>query len=218
MNSISAGDKIKIPLIKAYNSVFHYDLIALSETNLNATIHNEEILVEGFSKEIFRNDHPSGDKQGGVCIYFKENLPIKRRKALEIMQETIVCEISLRHKKIFFVAVYRSPNQTNDEFEVFYNKLQDTLDKIKDAKPHSTILTGDFNCRSTQFWPGDIDSLKGIALDELIDSNNMTQLIDQPTNLEPRGITCVDLIITDHPNLFVDYGIHSSLTIVVITK
>ena len=107
--------------------------------------------------------------------------------------------------------MYRSPNQTNDQFEVFYNKLQDTLDQIKDAKPHCTILTGDFNCRSTQFWPGDTDSLKGIALDELIESNNMTQLIDQPTNLEPRGISCVDLIITDQPNLFVDYGIHSSL-------
>ena len=39
----------------------------------------------------------------------------------------------------------------------------------------------------------------------------MTQLIDQPTNLESRGISCVDLIITDQPNLFIDYGIHSSL-------
>ena len=63
MNSICARDKIKIPLIEAYNSVLHYDLIALSETNLNGSIHNEEILVEGFIKEIFRNDHPSGDKR-----------------------------------------------------------------------------------------------------------------------------------------------------------
>ena len=39
----------------------------------------------------------------------------------------------------------------------------------------------------------------------------MTQLIDQPTNLGLRGISCVDLIITDQPNLFVDYRIHSSL-------
>ena len=138
----------------------------ISETNLNATVHNEEILIEGFIKEIFRNDYPSGDKQGGVCIYFEENLPVKRRKDLEIMQETIVCEISLRCKKHFFVAMYRSPNQTNDEFEAFYNNLQYTLDQIKNAKPHCTILTGDFNCRSTQFWPGDIDLLKGIALDE----------------------------------------------------
>ena len=39
----------------------------------------------------------------------------------------------------------------------------------------------------------------------------MTQLIDQPTDIEPRGILCVDLIVTDQPNLFIDHGIHSSL-------
>ena len=71
LSSSCARDKIKIPLIEAYNSVFHYDLIASSETNLNATVHNEKILIEGFSKEIFRNDHPSGDKQGGFCIYLR---------------------------------------------------------------------------------------------------------------------------------------------------
>ena len=98
-------------------------------------------------------------------------------------------------------ALYRSPNKSNEDFEEFYHKLQDTLDQIKDLKPHCTILTGDFNCRTKQFWPGDIDSPKGIALDELIESNNMTQLIDQPTNLESRGISCVDLIITDQPDL-----------------
>ena len=67
------------------------------------------------------------------------------------------------------------------------------------------------NCRSKQFWSDDIDSLKRVALDELIESNNLTQLIDQPTNFEPRGKSCVDLIITDQQNLLVDYGIHSSL-------
>ena len=34
---------------------------------------------------------------------------------------------------MFLVAMYRLPNQTNDEFEAFYNKLQDTLDQIKGA-------------------------------------------------------------------------------------
>ena len=36
----------------------------------------------------------------------------------------------------------------------------------------------------------------------------MTQLIDQPTNIEPRGISCVNLIVT---NLFIHDGIQSSL-------
>ena len=39
----------------------------------------------------------------------------------------------------------------------------------------------------------------------------MTQLIDQPTNIEPSGISCVDLIVIDQPNLLIDHGIHSSL-------
>ena len=48
-------------------------------------------------------------------------------------------------------------------------------------------------------------------MDQLFESNNLTQLIHQPTNIEPRDTSCVDLIATDQPNLFVDYGIHSSL-------
>ena len=138
--------KIKTALIEAYNSVFPYDLIALSDTNLYGTIHNEEKLIEGFSQEIFCTDHRSGDRQGGVCVHFKENLPMKCRKDLEIMQETIVCEMSLRCQKMFFVAMYRSPNQPNDEIEVLCNKPQDSLDQIKNEKPHCTILAGDFNC------------------------------------------------------------------------
>ena len=103
MNGIIARDKIKIPLIEAYNSIFHHDIIALSETIINNSLQDEDIFIEGFSKEIFRSDHPSGNKKGGVCIYFKETLPIKRRKDLESMQETVVTEIILRPKEYFLL-------------------------------------------------------------------------------------------------------------------
>ena len=211
LNSILTRNKIKISLIEAYNSVFHYDLFAISESLLNDSIKDDEIHIEGFSKEIFRSDHPSGKKVGGVCLYFKENLPIKRRKDLEFLQETVISELSLGRKKIFFIVAYRSPNQTNDEFDIFHEKLQDILDSVKDEKPQCIILTGDLNCRSNQWWPGDTNTTEGIALDALLESNDLTQLIDQPTNIESRGVSCVDLIITDQPNLLVDYGIHSSL-------
>ena len=88
-------------LIEAYNSVFHYDIIALSETYLNESIKDEGIRTEGYSREIFRSDHPNGKKEGGICLHFKENFPIKRRKDLEITQETVICEISIRRKKYF---------------------------------------------------------------------------------------------------------------------
>ena len=46
---------------------------------------------------------------------------------------------------------------------------------------------GNVNSLTKQFWQGDTDSPEAIALDELIESNNMTQFIDQSTNLESRG-------------------------------
>ena len=42
--------------------------MALSETYLNKTVKNEDIIIDGFSTEIFHSDHPGGDKQGGVCV------------------------------------------------------------------------------------------------------------------------------------------------------
>ena len=99
LNGIIARDRIEIPLTEVYNSIFHYDIIALSETIINNSVPDENIFIKGFSEEILSSNHPSGDKKGGVRIYFKETLPIKRRKDLETMQETVVTEITLRQKR-----------------------------------------------------------------------------------------------------------------------
>ena len=48
-----------------------------------------------------------------VFVYTnKENLPIKERRDLETLDETIVAEIKMKRKKIFFVLSYRHPNQS----------------------------------------------------------------------------------------------------------
>ena len=89
--------------------------------------------------------------------------------------------------------------------------FQLTVDRIKNCKPHCIVITGDLNCRSKQWWPGDVKLPEGSALDEFIESNNLSQLIDEPTNIRTTGMSCIDLIITDQPNLFVDFGVHPSL-------
>ena len=151
-----------------YNTVFHYDIIALFETFLNNTVKDEDIFIEGFSKTIFRSDHPGGDQVGGVCIYFKKNLPIKRRKDLEIMQRSVVTEINLNRQKIFFVVIYRSPNQNSENFNLFQENLQKVIDSMKNLKPYTIVITGDFNCRSSQWWSGDRNLPEGIVLNQLL--------------------------------------------------
>ena len=72
-------------------------------------------------------------------------------------------------------------------------------------------MTGDFNCRSSQWWGGDIENPEGTALDEILETNNLYQLIDEPTNVRGECMSCIDLIITDQPNIFVESGVHPSL-------
>ena len=54
-----------------------------------------------FLSEAFRADKPVNIRNGGVCHYFKENLPIKERIDLEIIPETIVAEVKQTGKKYF---------------------------------------------------------------------------------------------------------------------
>ena len=47
LDSISARENTKISLIEAYNSVYSYDLIAISDTRLDLSISNEDIQIGG---------------------------------------------------------------------------------------------------------------------------------------------------------------------------
>ena len=49
LNPVLAHNKIKISLLEAYDSVYHNDIIALTETQLNQGISDDEILINGFS-------------------------------------------------------------------------------------------------------------------------------------------------------------------------
>ena len=178
---------------------------------LNSSVDNDCITIEGFSKDIFRSDHPSNNKIGGVCLYFREGLPVRHRRDLECIQEMVVAEITIVRKKLLFVTVYRSPTQSPEQFDGFINHLQMTLNRFQAEKPHMTILTGDFNCRSSQWWSQDVEHPEGAMLDELIETNNLYQLINEPTNISNERMSCIDLIISDQPYFFTESGVHPSL-------
>ena len=135
LDSIAVNDfikiPIKIPLIEAYNSVYNYDLFAFSETYLDIS---ETISLTGFCEEIFRCDHPDDVKHGGVCLFYKDNLAIKQRKDLQVMDECIISEIMIGRKKVFLVVVYRSPSQNVELFHSFLDKLGTTIRTLKDKK------------------------------------------------------------------------------------
>ena len=93
---------------------------------------------------------------------------------------------------------------------MFICNLHHILGHIKKERPQCVTFTVDLDCTSSQQWAEDIESPKGAALDEFVETNGLYQLIDELTNIRKDNMSCIDLIITDQTNMFVDYGVHPS--------
>ena len=111
LNRISAHNFIKLSLLKPYIAIHNFDVVCLSETYLNASISNDDDSLEVCGYNLFRADHPSNTKRGGVCIYYRNSFPLKIL-GLHYLQECINFEIMIGGKLCRFVSLYRSPNQS----------------------------------------------------------------------------------------------------------
>ena len=76
LNVLTAHDSTKISLLQAYITQHNYDIKCLTETFLNSFILSDDnrITIDGYN--LIRSDHPSDSKKGGVCIYYKEHIPL----------------------------------------------------------------------------------------------------------------------------------------------
>ena len=108
-NSISAHNFVKIPVLKTHIATHKLDVIYLSETYLDASISNDDDNLEIPGYHLLRADHPSNTKQGGVCIYYRNSLPLKILN-IQYLHECINFEIRIGGKLCRFVSLYRSPS------------------------------------------------------------------------------------------------------------
>ena len=209
LNSIFAHDFTRVSLIEAYNAVYNYDLIGIVETHLDSTVDGSRLDLTGYS--FFKSNHPNNVKRGGVGLYVKDSFPAKSRPDLVTLPECIVCEVQLDKKKYFFAILYRSPSQSQFEFQDFMNNFELMLSNMSGENPYSVIITGDFNCRSTNWWEDDIENEEGKLFEPFTSDLGLHQLINEPTHFIGNSRSCIDVIFTDQPNLFLETGVHPSL-------
>ena len=72
LNSISAQSYTKVSLLTAYNLTHNFDVICVSETFLNSETAANDPDLEIPVYDMYRADHPSNCKIGGVCISTKQ--------------------------------------------------------------------------------------------------------------------------------------------------
>ena len=89
------------PKTKSQISFCHWNLNGLSAHHF-VKVSNDDVRmrIEGYNP--LRADHPSNKKRGGVCMYYKEHLPIIKRDDLCSLKECLVKEIIVGKKKLFF--------------------------------------------------------------------------------------------------------------------
>ena len=119
--------------------------------------------------------------------------------------------MTYNNKRVIVSIIYRSPSQNNSEFDLFLSNFDKLLSVISKSKPSLSVITSDFNARSSSWWPKDINTTEGSKLLSLISSNGYPQLINEPTHIQTSSSSCIDLIFTDQRSLSVNFGVHATL-------
>ena len=115
INSISAHNFIKISL---------FDILCLSETYLDSnvsSIDNKNLTKPGY--DLHKSDHQSNIKHEGVCVYYKNFIPLKEID-IQYLQECINFEMKIGGKLCNFIVLYCSPSQSQDDFETFLKNFE----------------------------------------------------------------------------------------------
>ena len=210
MSFLPSQKSLNIPV--TLQATYDFDMFGVCESMLTGNISNEDILINGFSPDPFRSDKAPNIRNGGVCLYFKESLPIKNRCDLAILAETIVAEIKFNKKKIFIVLSYCHPNMPNNEFAEYMCLLENIYESIRKENPTVSILCRDFNAKYPLFWEGDTENNEGRLFNNFLISNHLEQLISEPTHVRDDGSqSCIDLICTGQQFTFMETGVLSSL-------
>ena len=130
---------------------------------------------------------------------------------MNFLSECINFEITFNNRLCSFVLLYRSPSQSNDQYQEFLSNFELNLEDISNKNPFLTTVLGDFNAKSKKWYSSGDTSPEGTDLDFLTRQYGLQQIIKEPTYLSNNSASCIDLIFTSQPNLIMESGTYPSL-------
>ena len=83
-----------------------------------------------------------------------------------------------------FVSLYRSPNQSEDDFGNVCNNSELTLDAISATNPFFIVAIGDFNANSSNWYTGDKTTSEGSKIEAITSQFGLQQIINEPTHIQ----------------------------------
>ena len=114
--------------IKCDNSQIWHNLLLWNISWFQYWFDVNNLEISGY--DLIPLDHQSNSKLGGDCIFCKSFLPL-RVCNIRLLDECINFELKIGDKLYRFVALYRSPSQTWDEFLSFSHNFEVNLERFQ---------------------------------------------------------------------------------------
>lgn len=180
----------KLDIIKAQVETYRPDIICITETKIDSTFDDNELL--GASYTVHRNDRKQGG--GGVLAAFRNSSPVSLIKSIKGPGESLISTVSISPQVTFdLVTYYRPPNENDlDNLSTIF---------IERSSKFPSIAVGDFNLPDIN-WTGGVGKIKDSSRRhnfhkealEIFDSVDLVQLVDGPTH--NKGNT-LDLVLVE---------------------
>ena len=162
-----------------------YDVICVSETKLNNSILSTNLMLNSYNMPI-RKDRETNNG-GGLIIYVKNNICFKRRQDLENNSiENIWIEVQALNNKFLLGLFYRPPEAKAEYWVSFENIIENASEENLNI-----IIMGDLNHDI-------LNQYNNNKLSKILSKFNLQNLITEPTRVDNKSSTCIDLILTNH--------------------
>lgn len=208
-------NRIKSKLKQLYINILNdnYDIICLSETNLDSSFSDSEFVDERYV--VFRRDRETTmslkKSGGGVLIALRRDLTAVRRPELESNLEdlwvTVHSGAVSRMHSLNIYLVYLPPDLGASHYEYFHDHCHNTL--LNHNNDYNTIVLGDFNIPGL-IWTYDENNLprlkpsrpydiKSTLVTNLMELNGLSQY----NHIHNANGRTLDLVMTDFSELVV---------------
>ena len=159
------------------------DIFLITESKIDDSFPNSQFSIPDY--RLFRKDRNVNG--GGLLLYVNQNIPGKIINSFVFEFEILAFEFSVANKKWLLLGIYKPPSVNED---AFFREIIAALNSYS-SDYENFILMGDFNATTENHH-----------LKDLLNSFAFDSLIKEPTCFKSTTPTCIDLILTNHKNVF----------------
>lgn len=136
------GLKTKLESWRNNTTLLQVDLIAVTETNLDSTIDDQEVLPYGWS--MLRRDR--GTRGGGVLLAARPGITLRRRSDMETAcGEDLWASVTVNDCDYEVCVVYLKPTSTNRDYMTWFCRVENNSANVGNT---ALLILGDLNLNS----------------------------------------------------------------------